>query len=79
MTGTSTPKFSLAQSRDRSRRAVRRGVNGIVFFLLAALASTNEVAILSAVSGSWSVEGHTLTLSHVLQGAPGHELRLRLE
>jgi hypothetical protein len=38
-----------------------------------------EAGILSAVRGSWSVDGHTLTLDRVVSGGPGYELRLRLE
>jgi len=38
-----------------------------------------EAAILSAVSGSWSVGGSTVSLERIVLGGPGYELRLRIQ
>ncbi len=43
------------------------------------LLAETEDAILSAVSGSWFVEGYTLALNRVVSGGPGYERRLRPE
>lgn len=70
-------------SRYAVQRAYRQLVDaaqmllaGVIGQLLTAEA---EHAILSAVSGSWSVDGHTLTLGRMVLDGPGCELRLGLE
>ena len=38
-----------------------------------------ETAILSAIRGSWSVNGSTVTLERIVLGGPGYELRFRIQ
>ncbi len=38
-----------------------------------------EAAILSAVSGSWTVNGYAVTLERIDLGGPGYDLRFRIQ
>lgn len=70
-------------SRDAVQRAHRQLLEAAQAMSKGAvgqpLPAEAEAAILSAVRGSWSVDGHTVTLDRVVLGGPGYELRLRLE
>ena len=70
-------------SRDTVQRAHRQLVDAAQVLLPGAVGQPLPAeavdAILSAVSGRWSVAGHTVTLDRVTLGGPDYDLRLRVE